>query len=155
MEISKNSNIKYELTDNKLKLDRVLFGSVAYPHNYGFIPNTLSEDGDPLDVLLVSQFSLTPGTYADGRVIGALEMIDSGEEDLKIIAIMDKDPRLSHINSISDLPNFWLSEIKNFFEEYKKLENKEVKLGKLINLPKTLELIEHAKLNYNSSCSWN
>ncbi len=92
IEISKNSNIKYELTDNKLKLDRVLFGSMVYPHNYGFILNTLSEDNDPLDVLLISNFSLAPGTYADARILGALEMVDSGEEDLKIIAVMDKDP---------------------------------------------------------------
>lgn len=150
IEISKNSNIKYELTDNKLKLDRVLFGSMVYPHNYGFILNTLSEDNDPLDVLLISNFSLAPGTYADARILGALEMVDSGEEDLKIIAVMDKDPRLSHIHSISDLPDFWLSELRNFFEEYKKLENKEVKLGKLISLSETLELVKKAKLKYGS-----
>ncbi|AFN65013.1 inorganic pyrophosphatase [Mycoplasma wenyonii str. Massachusetts] len=150
IEISKHSNIKYELTENKLKLDRVLFGSLVYPHNYGFIVNTLSEDNDPLDVLLISNFSLTPGTYAEGRVLGALEMVDAGEEDLKIIAVMDKDPRLAHINSLSELPNFWFEELKNFFEEYKKLEKKEVKIGNLVPLSEALEFINKARDKYNS-----
>ncbi|KMZ96269.1 hypothetical protein PVNG_02407 [Plasmodium vivax North Korean] len=83
IEISKGSNLKYELTSSGLKLDRVLYGSYVYPQNYGFIKNTLGEDGDPLDIVLISNSAIQPGCLADARIIGSLEMIDSGEEDLK------------------------------------------------------------------------
>ncbi|CCE67007.1 inorganic diphosphatase [Candidatus Mycoplasma haematominutum] len=148
IEISKNSNVKYEFTNSKLKLDRVLFGAEVYPQNYGFITDTIGEDGDPLDVVLISNISLHPGVYADGRILGALEMIDSGENDLKVIAILNKDPRLSHITKLEEIPNHWLIELKQFFLNYKKLENKEVKLGEFISLSKTLEIVEESKQRY-------
>ncbi|AGX88886.1 inorganic diphosphatase [Mycoplasma parvum] len=151
IEISKHSNLKYEFNNQKLKLDRVLFGSEVYPHNYGFISDTLSEDGDPLDVVVLSNFSSTPGTYLDGRILGTLEMIDSGEQDWKVIAIMDSDPRLKHINSLEDVPKHWKDELINFFENYKKLENKKVSLGSFLSLEKTISLIKEAKERWKSN----
>ncbi|ADX98308.1 inorganic diphosphatase [Mycoplasma suis] len=150
IEIAKHSNLKYECVDGKLKLDRVLFGSMVYPHNYGYISDTLAEDGDPLDVVVLSNFSVTPGTYLDCKILGSLEMVDSGEQDWKVIAIMDADPRLKHINSLDDVPQHWIAELRNFFESYKQLENKKVSLGNFISLEFTLSLIEESKTRWRT-----
>ncbi|AFO52376.1 inorganic pyrophosphatase [Candidatus Mycoplasma haematolamae str. Purdue] len=151
IEIAKGSNIKYELTDIGLKLDRVLFGSAVYPQNYGFIVHTLGEDQDPLDVVLVSNFALTPGTYADARIVGSLEMVDTGEQDLKVLAIMEGDPRLGHIQALEDIPQHLLDELRDFFKSYKTLEKKEVQLGKFLSLEETVKHIEAARKRYNAS----
>lgn len=128
VEITKGSKVKYEL-DKKtglIKVDRVLYSSVVYPHNYGFIPRTLCEDNDPIDVLVLMQEPVIPGSFLRARAIGLMPMIDQGEKDDKIIAVCADDPEYRHYNDISELSPHRLQEIKRFFEDYKKNENKEV-----------------------------
>lgn len=126
IEISKCSKKKYELDKKSgmLILDRVLFTSTHYPANYGFIPRTLSQDGDPLDVLVLCQEFLDPLTIVACYPIGVLKMIDDEAVDEKIIAIPFGDPSLNSYQDISELPNHQFQEIKHFFEVYKYLENK-------------------------------
>lgn len=128
IEIPKGSKIKYEIDTktNELVVDRILFGSNIYPYNYGYLENTLDYDGDALDVLVISNEALLPKSRVPTRIIGAMKMIDDGETDTKLISIIDVDPRFSEIKKMSDLPKHILEEIKNFFETYKKLQNKAV-----------------------------
>jgi inorganic pyrophosphatase len=109
-----------------LKLDRVLFSSVHYPANYGFIPQTYCDDKDPLDILVICSIDVQPMCLIDAKVIGVMQMIDNNEEDDKIIAVANNDMSVRHINDISELPPHTLLELRRFFEDYKKLENKEV-----------------------------
>lgn len=124
IEISKASKCKYEL-DKKtgaLILDRILSTSTSYPHNYGFIPSTLSEDGDPLDVLALCSETIVPLATVECRPIGVLLMNDNGANDEKIIAVVIHDPFYNCYNDISELPKHILDEIKHFFSVYKQLE---------------------------------
>ncbi|HBU22977.1 MAG TPA: inorganic pyrophosphatase [Chlorobaculum sp.] len=126
--MSKDSKTKYEL-DKKtgmLRLDRVLFSSVLYPENYGFIPKTLGEDHDPLDIVVISQCSIVPMCIVKSRVIGVMRMIDHGENDDKIIAVAADDMSVSDIHDIGDLGKHFKMELQHFFEEYKALEQKTV-----------------------------
>jgi inorganic pyrophosphatase len=128
IEIPEGSRAKYEI-DKKtglLKLDRVIYSSFHYPMNYGFIPQTLGQDGDPLDILVLCSQSIHPLCLVQATIIGNMQMIDSGEKDDKIIAVATKDPSVNHINSIDELPKHFISELKNYFEQYKVLENKQV-----------------------------
>lgn len=130
IEIPADSNIKYEL-DKKLgilKVDRIIYGCSVYPANYGFIPRTLAEDDDPLDVVVLCQESIAPGTLIYCRPIGALQMVDDGKLDTKIIAVPEKDPAFSSYKNVEELPVYMKEELRQFFEEYKKLEEKEVKV---------------------------
>ena len=126
IEIPLGSNIKYEYDEEEgvIKVDRILYTSMVYPFNYGFIPGTLEEDGDPLDVLIVSDYTLLPGTVIEVRPIGILYMRDEEGEDAKIIAVpKDKiDPTYSNIKDINDLPQAIKNKIVHFFEHYKELE---------------------------------
>jgi inorganic pyrophosphatase len=97
-----------------------------YPANYGFIPQTYCDDQDPLDILVLSQITIVPMCLVEARVIGVMRMIDGGEMDDKIIAVAANDMSVNHIHDISELPEHFLKEMKNFFEDYKKLENKTV-----------------------------
>lgn len=132
IEIPKGSKAKYELDKQTglLKLDRVLFASVYYPANYGFIPQTLGEDHDPLDILVLSQVNVVPLCIVRAKVIGVMRMIDADEADDKIIAVAADDVSVNHIEAIEELPTHFHSELKHFFEEYKKLENKTVLVEK-------------------------
>ncbi|KAK1577435.1 hypothetical protein Q3G72_021732 [Acer saccharum] len=111
-----------------VQVDRVLYSSVVYPHNYGFIPLTLCEDNDPVDVLIIMQEPVLPGCFLRAKAIGLMPMIDQGEKDDKIIAVCADDPEYRHYNDIKDLPPHRLAEIRRFFEDYKKNENKELLL---------------------------
>ncbi|KAH0928625.1 LOW QUALITY PROTEIN: hypothetical protein HID58_014352 [Brassica napus] len=128
VEIGKGSKVKYELdkTTGLIKVDRILYSSVVYPHNYGFIPRTLCEDNDPIDVLVIMQEPVIPGCFLRAKAIGLMPMIDQGEKDDKIIAVCADDPEYRHYNDIKELPPHRLAEIRRFFEDYKKNENKEV-----------------------------
>jgi len=128
IEIPAGSRAKYELDKDSglLRLDRVLYSSVHYPTNYGFIPRTLGDDHDPLDILVISQIEVQPVCIVRAKVIGVMRMIDSGEGDDKILAVAADDVSINHINSISELPAHFHSELRHFFEEYKTLENKTV-----------------------------
>lgn len=131
IEIPKNSNIKYEYdrANGNIKVDRILYGANIYPENYGFIPNALDWDGDELDILVISDHSFLPGTIVPTRILGAMTMVDDGETDTKLIGVIDCDPRFKQINSINDIPEHKLSVIRNFFETYKILQKKQVKIG--------------------------
>ncbi|GAA4308853.1 inorganic diphosphatase [Compostibacter hankyongensis] len=128
IEIPKGSRAKYELDKDSgmLKLDRVLYSSVYYPANYGFIPRTYCADKDPLDILIFSQIDLVPLCVVEAKVIGVMQMTDNGEADDKIIAVAANDVSINHVNDISELPPHFVHELRHFFEEYKTLENKKV-----------------------------
>jgi inorganic pyrophosphatase len=130
IEIPQGSRTKYEIDKETglLKLDRVIHSSFHYPINYGFIPKTLGEDGDPLDILVLCSQSIQPLCLVEAKVIGNMQMIDTGEKDDKIIAVAAKDPSVNHITSIADMPRHFISELRNFFEQYKVLEEKQVQI---------------------------
>ncbi|MFN4123957.1 MAG: inorganic diphosphatase [Flavobacteriales bacterium] len=132
IEIPQGSRSKYEIDKQTglLKLDRVLYSSLYYPANYGFIPQSYCDDKDPLDILVISQVSVLPLCIVRSRVIGVMRMVDKGEADDKIIAVAEDDISVSHIRSMSELPPHFLKEVKQFFEEYKRLENKTVEIEK-------------------------
>lgn len=135
IEIPKGSKGKYELEKHSglLQLDRVLFSSVHYPANYGFIPRTYTDDNDPLDVLVICSIDVFPLCIIEARVIGVMEMVDGTERDDKIIAIARNDMSVNHIEDLTQLPPHTLVELKRFFEDYKKLEHKDVIVEKFMN----------------------
>ncbi|KAK4787358.1 hypothetical protein SAY86_011191 [Trapa natans] len=146
VEITKGSKVKYEL-DKKtglIMVDRVLYSSVVYPHNYGFIPRTLCEDNDPLDVLILMQEPVMPGCFLRARAIGLMPMIDQGEKDDKIIAVCADDPEYKHYTDIKELPPHRLLEIRRFFEDYKKNENKTVAVNDFLPSASSFEAIQHS-----------
>lgn len=130
IEIPQGSRAKYEVDKDTglLKLDRVIYSSFQYPINYGFIPQTLGQDGDPLDILVLCSQSIQALCLVEANVIGNMQMIDQGQMDDKIIAVAAQDPSVNHISRIEDLPQHFLLELKNFFEQYKVLENKKVEI---------------------------
>lgn len=130
VEINKGSKNKYEI-DKKtglIALDRVLHTSQDYPFDYGFVPQTLWEDGDPLDVVILTTYPLFPGILLTVRPVAILAMQDSGESDAKVIAVPTEDPRFDIIKDLSDINPHTLKEIEHFFLTYKKLQNKTVEL---------------------------
>ncbi|MBI2410662.1 MAG: inorganic diphosphatase [Candidatus Kerfeldbacteria bacterium] len=128
IEIPRNSANKYEVDKETglIKLDRVLFSSQYYPFDYGFAPQTYWHDGDPLDVMVLTTFPLAPGLLVEVRPIGVLTMIDGGDSDDKVLAVPAEDPRYEHYQTLADVGEHCLKEIKNFFETYKILQGKEV-----------------------------
>jgi inorganic pyrophosphatase len=126
IEIPAGSKNKYEF-DKDLQafaLDRVLYSSVQYPYDYGFVPNTLADDGDPLDGMVLMDQPTFPGCIIAARPIGMLEMIDGGDRDEKILCVPDKDPRYAQVKSLQDIAQHRLDEIAEFFKTYKNLEKK-------------------------------
>ncbi len=130
IEIPQGSRSKYEVdkTTGLLRLDRVIYSSFQYPINYGFIPQTLGQDNDPLDILVICSQAIQSLCLVDATVIGNMQMIDQGQVDDKIIAVASKDPSVNHITRMEELPQHFLLELKNFFEQYKVLENKKVEI---------------------------
>ncbi|MBE6153395.1 MAG: inorganic diphosphatase [Firmicutes bacterium] len=124
IEIPMGTKNKYEIDKkrNRIKLDRVLYTTMSYPAEYGYIDKTLSHDGDPLDILVLSTEKTFPGCIIDARIVGYLDVIDNGEADQKVIAVVDKDPRYDHIQELSDIPDTTLEIIKDFFTTYKTLQ---------------------------------
>lgn len=143
VEIPKWSKGKYELDKESgiLRLDRVLFSSVHYPANYGFIPQTYCDDHDPLDILVICSIDVFPMCIVEAKVIGAMEMIDEKERDAKIISVARNDMSVNYINELSELPPHTLVELKRFFEDYKLLEHKNVTVEKFLDRPKAYEII--------------
>ncbi|WP_211092356.1 inorganic diphosphatase [Chitinophaga eiseniae] len=143
IEIPKGCRAKYELDKESglLKLDRVLYSSVYYPANYGFIPQSYCDDHDPLDILVLSQIECVPMCIIEAKVIGVMQMIDGGEADDKIIAVAANDMSVNYINDISELPPHFIDEMRHFFEEYKKLEKKTVVVEEFQNKVKAEEII--------------
>src|ERR1700712_357874 len=146
IEIPEGSKCKYEI-DKKtglLKLDRVIYSSFHYPVNYGFIPQTLGEDGDPLDILVMCSESIQALCLVEALVIGNMQMIDTGEKDDKIIAVASKDPSVNHIKDISEIPPHFFAVLKNYFEQYKVLENKVVEIDDFQDKEAAYKIIEKA-----------
>ncbi len=150
IEIPKNSRAKYELDKESgmLKMDRVLYSSVYYPANYGFIPQTYCDDKDPLDILILSQIEIVPFCLVSAKVIGVMRMVDNGEADDKIIAVAEGDMSVNHINDISQLPDHYLRELRTFFEDYKKLENKTVVIEDFQSKFLALQIVEKGLEDY-------
>ncbi|MCL7044098.1 hypothetical protein MKW94_007887 [Papaver nudicaule] len=146
IEIPKGGKVKYELNKKTglIEVDRVLYSSVVYPHNYGFVPRTLCEDADPLDVLVIMQEPVIPGCFLRAKAIGLMPMIDQGEKDDKIIAVCADDPEYRHYTDIKELPPHRLAEIRRFFEDYKKNEHKEVAVDDFLPAEDACNAIQHA-----------
>lgn len=150
VEIPVGSNVKYELDKKSgmLRMDRVLYSAVFYPANYGFIPQTLSEDSDALDVLVLCQEPVAPLTLIDARTIGLIHMVDSGLNDYKIIAVATADPEYNQYREALDLPPHKLSMVKRFFQDYKKLENKPVEVSSIGSAKEAYPIIQEAIQRY-------
>lgn len=152
VEIPKGGKNKYEFDHEKQSyvLDRVLHSTVFYPTEYGFIPETLAEDNDPLDIMVVSTFATFPGCLIRARVIGALNILDTGEKDTKIISIAPDDPRMEHIQTLDDLAPHFKCEIVDFWENYAKLQkDKKIEIGDWVEREQTYQIINQAIENNN------
>ena len=153
IEIPKGSRAKYEIDKDSglIKLDRVIFASMYYPLNYGFIPQTLGEDHDPLDIVVITQVTVVPLCIIPSKVIGVMQMIDRGEADDKIIAVAEQDPSVSHLEDVKDLPDHLRAELKHFFENYKTLENKKVVVDEFLSKSQAQEIIKESITRYNKT----
>jgi inorganic pyrophosphatase len=153
IEIPQGSRSKYEVDKESglLKLDRVIYSSFHYPINYGFIPQTLGQDNDPLDILVLCSQPIQPLCLVHATVIGNMQMIDQGLQDDKIIAVVSKDPSVNHIKDMSELPQHFLAELKNYFEQYKVLENKKVEIDNFQDKEAALKIIENAIAYYKQN----
>src|SRR6476660_1188566 len=143
IEIPQGSRAKYEVDKETglLKLDRVIYSSFHYPINYGFIPQTLGQDNDPLDILVLCSQSIQLLCLVEADVIRNMQMIDKGKHDDKIIAVASKDPSVNHYKNIKELPQHFLLELKNYFEQYKVLENKKVEIDNFQDKEAALKII--------------
>lgn len=143
IEIPKNSKVKYELNKENgfLEMDRILHTSTHYPANYGFIPRTLGDDGDPLDVLVLCSQEIHPLTMVKVYPVGVIRMIDSGQRDDKIIAIPFNDPSYNCYKNIDDLPRHIFEEIIHFFQVYKELEHKTTAVDEVEDVYSAKEII--------------
>jgi len=155
VEVSKGSKVKYEIDKESglLEVDRVLYSSVVYPENYGFIPQTLADDDDPLDVLVLMQEPVLPLSIMKVRPIGILPMVDEGENDENIICVHVDDPEYNAYHNVNEFPDHRLKEIKQFFMEYKNLEEKEVKMGDVSGPEDAIEYIKHSMEQYKKNFS--
>ena len=151
IEIPMGSSVKYELDKETglLRLDRVLYSAVYYPANYGFIPQTLAEDDDPLDVLVLCQEPVAPLTLVNGRAIGLMTMIDSGKKDHKILAVAVNDPEYNGFREANELPAHRLTMLRRFFQDYKMLEGKAVEVDELTPAGFTHPVIQDALERYS------
>lgn len=152
IEIPIGSKVKYELDKETglLRLDRILYSAVHYPANYGFIPQTLAEDDDPLDVLVLCQEELLPLTLVHARAIGVMTMIDSGRRDHKILAVAVHDPEYNSYREAADLPPHRLALLRRFFQDYKALENKSVEVEDFQEAAAATPIVEDALERYSS-----
>ena len=150
IEIPKGSKNKYELDKESglLRVDRVLFSSVHYPANYGFIPRTLAPDGDPLDVLVLGQEPVVPLAIVVARAIGGFRMRDESAVDEKIVCVHIHDPAFSDYRTMDDLPHHIVAEMRRFFEDYKVLEGKIVEVGEQLTRLQVLDTVRTGKALY-------
>jgi len=150
VEIPAGSSVKYELDKETglIKLDRILYSAVYYPANYGFIPQTLAEDDDPLDVLVLCQEPVVPLTLIHARVIGLMTMIDTGKRDHKIISVATQDPEFNSYKEAHEIPEHRLAMLRRFFLDYKQLEGKTVEVDDIEAAKNAFPVIEQALARY-------
>ncbi len=155
IEITRGDKKKYELDKETgcIILDRILYTSMQYPANYGFIPRTLADDGDPLDVLVLCNEPLDPLVLVECYPIGVLTMLDGGKNDEKIIAIPFKDPTYNCFDSVDELPKHLFDEMRHFFSVYKQLEGKETAVDKIGGREEAVKIITRCIESYNGKYS--
>ena len=153
IEIPKGSKAKYEIDKESglLRLDRVLFSSVMYPANYGFIPKTYCDDKDPLDILVLCSVDVIPMSIIEAKAIGVMHMVDNGEQDDKISAVAKNDMSVNYINDLSQLPPHTMKEIVRFFQDYKALEHKNVTIEQLMGREEAERVILESVELYQST----
>jgi inorganic pyrophosphatase len=153
IEIPLGSNIKYEMDKESgmIRVDRILYSAVFYPANYGFIPQTLAEDGDPLDVLVLCQEPVVPLTVIHARTVGLMTMIDSGLKDHKIISVATRDPEFNEYRTIEQIPHHRRMMLRRFFLDYKELEGKAVEVDDILPPQDAYPVIEAALRRYANS----
>ncbi|HTE55469.1 MAG TPA: inorganic diphosphatase [Kofleriaceae bacterium] len=156
VEIPRGSKLKYEIDKHTglLMLDRVLYSSVHYPANYGFIPQSHADDGDPLDILVLMQEPVVPLTIVRARAIGGLKMRDDKGDDDKIVAVAVDDPAFNHYVDVAQLPPHVMIELERFFRDYKVLEAKTSEVDQLYGRARALEVIRQAIDDYRSRSAW-
>jgi inorganic pyrophosphatase len=150
IEIPLGSSVKYELdkTTGMLRMDRVLYSAVYYPANYGFIPQSLAEDNDPLDVLVLCQEAVVPLTAIQARTIGLMTMLDAGVKDHKVIAVATADPEFNSYYEARELPPHKIAMVRRFFQDYKQLEGKNVEVDEILPAAEAYPIIESALSTY-------
>ncbi len=150
IEINKGSLNKYELDKESglIKLDRVSHTAQTFPFDYGFVPQTHWHDGDPLDVIVMTTSPLIPGVLVDVRPVAVIDMVDTGESDAKIVAVPVGDPRFDHVKDLKDINPHFLKEVVHFYENYKKLQKKEVVIKKVQDAMKAKKVIVEAMKLY-------
>ncbi|HEY1098188.1 MAG TPA: inorganic diphosphatase [Myxococcota bacterium] len=153
IEIPRGGRVKYEVDKESglLRASRVLYGAIHYPANYGFIPRTLDSDGDALDILVLAQEEIMPGSVVSARVIGVMPMVDGGDVDDKIIAVMIGDPAFDMVRSLDDLRPYQMNEIMRFFGDYKALEEKEVRVAAPLGLDEAVKIVERCATAYENN----
>ncbi|PWI58900.1 inorganic diphosphatase [Sulfoacidibacillus thermotolerans] len=150
IEIPTGSQNKYEYDKEAgvFRLDRVLYSPFHYPTEYGYIANTLAEDGDPLDILVLTSFPTFPGCVIESRVIGVLIMADDKGQDEKLLGVPTQDPRFAHVQSLADVPPHTLKEISHFFQVYKDLENKKVTIKGWEDIESATRILNESKARF-------
>ena len=146
VEIPKDTNVKYEYDPdlNIFKVDRCLISAMRYPVNYGFVPQTKADDGDPLDIIIYSRFSFTTGCVSECKIIGGLDMTENGNKDYKIIGV---PTFIESVNHIKDLKDDWLEVTRDFFKNYKNVEKKKVTVGKWFTANKAKQIVKKSFIN--------
>ena len=141
VEIPKDTNVKYEYDPDLdiFKVDRCLISAMRYPVNYGFVPQTKADDGDPLDIIIYSRFSFVTGSVSECKVISGLDMTEDGKKDYKIIGV---PTFIESVNHIKDLKDDWLEVSRDFFKNYKNVEKKKVTVGKWFTANKAKQIIK-------------
>ncbi len=150
IEIPQGSKAKYELDKETglLKLDRVLFSAVHYPANYGFVPRTYTDDHDPLDILVICSVAVDPLCIIEAKVIGVMYMLDEDERDNKIISVAQNDMSANYIDDLSELPPHTVVELKRFFEDYKKLEHRNVVVERFLGKDEAYKIVRESIQSY-------
>ena len=151
IEIPFGSSVKYELDkiSGLIKLDRILYSAAYYPANYGFIPQTLAEDDDPLDVLVFCQETVVPLTLIHARTIGLMTMVDAGKKDHKVIAVATEDPEFNSYREAQEMPGHRLRMLQRFFQDYKQLEGKAVEVDEIQPAKNAYPIIEDSLARYS------
>jgi inorganic pyrophosphatase len=151
IEVPQGSKVKYELKKEtgSLMVDRVLYSSVIYPWNYGFIPQTLAEDDDPLDAIILMQAPVAPLALLEVRPIGMLNMVDEGENDENIICVLVDDPHFNSYTSVTELPDHIWKEMEQFFDTYKELEVKETSVHGVVGPEEAKKIVQESITRYD------